>query len=82
MNQYNSLNVELFNSQLNKLKPGIKTGTEATLNLTSNVTSESKDETIFQLQLSLTEKQVSRICKAFRNNSSLNIKLSTTNCLT
>ena len=32
MTQYNSLNVKLTNSQLNKLKSGIRNGTEVTLN--------------------------------------------------
>ena len=34
--QYNSLNVKLSNSQLNKLKSGIRNGIEVTLNLSSN----------------------------------------------
>ena len=33
MSQYNTLNVKLSNSQLNKLKSGTKNGTEVTLNL-------------------------------------------------
>ena len=33
MNQYNSVSVTLSNSHLNRLKLGIKNGTEATLNL-------------------------------------------------
>ena len=33
MSQYNILNVKLSNSQLDKLKSGIKNGTEATLKL-------------------------------------------------
>ena len=37
MTQYNTLNVKLSNSQLNKLKSGIKNGTEVTLNLSSNL---------------------------------------------
>ena len=37
MTQYNKLNVKLSNSRLNKLKPGIKNGTEGTLNLSSNL---------------------------------------------
>ena len=31
MTQYNTLNVKLFNSQINKLKSGIKDGTEVIL---------------------------------------------------
>ena len=37
MTQYNTLNVKLSNSQLNKLKSGTKHGTEITLKLSSNV---------------------------------------------
>ena len=37
MTQYNTLNVKLSNSQLNKSKSAIKNGTEATLNLSSNL---------------------------------------------
>ena len=33
MTQYNTLNVKLFNLPLNKLKLGIKNGTEVFLNL-------------------------------------------------
>ena len=33
MTQYNTLNVKLSNSQLNKLKSAIKNGTEVILNL-------------------------------------------------
>ena len=33
MNQYNSLNVKLSNSQLNKLKSGMKDGTEVILKI-------------------------------------------------
>ena len=45
MTQYNTLNVKLSNSQLNKLKSGIKNGVELTLNLWSNVVGNSNDET-------------------------------------
>ena len=37
MTQYNTLNVKLSHSQLNKLKSAIKIGTEVTLNLSSNI---------------------------------------------
>ena len=37
MTQYNTLNVKLSNSQLNKLKSAIKSETEITLNLSSNL---------------------------------------------
>ena len=36
MTQYNTLNVKVFDSKLNKLKSRIKNGTEVTLNLPSN----------------------------------------------
>ena len=41
MIQYNSLNVKLSNSQLDKLKSGIKNGTEVILNLSSNAFGKS-----------------------------------------
>ena len=76
MTQYNTINLKLSNSQLNKLKSGIKNGTEVTLNFSSNVTSNSNDETNFPHKLLLTNTHVSRPPKAFVNNSSVNIKLS------
>ena len=47
MTQYNALNVKLSNSQLNKLKSGIKNGTEVNLNLLLNVVGDSNDDTYF-----------------------------------
>ena len=47
MAQYNTSNRKFFNSQLNKLKGGIKNHTEVTLNLSSNVIDGSNDETNF-----------------------------------
>ena len=35
MTKYNTSNVKLFNSQLTRLKSGIRNGTEVTLNLSS-----------------------------------------------
>ena len=61
MNQYNTLDVKLFNSQLNKLKLGIKNVTRVTLNLSSNVVSDSYDETNFLHKLLLTNTQVSKL---------------------
>ena len=37
MTQYNTSNVKLSNPQLNKLKSGVKNGTEVTLNLSLNL---------------------------------------------
>ena len=55
MTQYNTLNVELFNSQLNELKSRIKNGTEVTLKLSSNVVGDSNDENNFPHKLLLTK---------------------------
>ena len=46
MTQYNTLNVRFSNSQLNKLKSGIKNSTEVTLKILLNVVGESNDENI------------------------------------
>ena len=69
----------MSNSQLNKLKPGIKNGTEVTLKISSNVVGDSNDENNFLHKLLLTNSinsQGSRIRKIFANGSSANIKLS------
>ena len=68
----------MSNSQLNKLKSGIKNGTEATLKISSNVAGYSNDENNFPHKLLLTNTQVSKLRKAFTNGSSANIKLSKT----
>ena len=49
MTQYNILNVKLSNSQLKKLKSGIKNGTEVTLNLSLNFVSDSKFQSFVEL---------------------------------
>ena len=76
MTKYNTLNIKLFNLQLNNLKSGIKNGTEVSLNLSSNVANDSNDETNLPHKLSLTNTHIARICKAFANSSSTNIKFS------
>ena len=78
MNQYNTFNVKLSSSQLNKLKSAIKKGRQVTLNLSSNIIGDSNDENNFPHKLLLTNAQVLRLRKAFANNSSANIKLSKT----
>ena len=78
MTQYNILKVKLSNSQFNKLKLGLKNGTEITLKLSSNVVGDANDENNFPHKLLLTNTQVSRLHKVFANNSSANIKLSKT----
>ena len=62
---------------MNKLKLGIKNGTEVTLETSSNAIGDSNDENNFPHKL-LTNTQVSKLQKAFGNNSSANIKLSKT----
>ena len=44
MIQYNVLNVKVSNSQFNKLKSRIKSGTAVTLKLSSNVVGVSNNE--------------------------------------
>ena len=44
MTQYNTLIVKLSNSQLTKLKSGIKNGTEVVLKIFSNVVFNSRDK--------------------------------------
>ena len=68
----------MSNSQLNKLKSGIKNGTEVTLKFSLNVVGDSNDENNFLHSLSLTNVQVSRLRKAFPKGSPANIKLSKT----
>ena len=62
MTKCNSLNVELSNLQLNKLKSTIKNETEVVLRLSSNMIGNSDDETN----------------KDFAHNLATNIKLSRT----
>ena len=78
MTQYDTLNIKLFNSQMNKLKSGIKNVNEVTLKISSNVVGDSNNENNFPHKLLLTNTQVSRLCKAFANDSSANTKLSKT----
>ena len=78
MTQYNSLNVKLSNSQLNKLKSAIKNETEVVLRLSSNMIGDSNDETNFPIKLLLTDRQVTNIYKAFADHSSIDIKLAKT----
>ena len=78
MTQYNSLNVKLSNSQLNKLKYSIKNETNVVLRISSNMVGNSNDNTNFPHELLLTNRQVANIRKAFANHSSIDIKLSKT----
>ena len=76
MTQYNSLNVKLSNSQLNKFKSAIKNETEVVLRLSSNMIGDN--ETNFPQKLLLTNRQISNLRKAFANHLSADIKLSRT----
>ena len=67
MTQCNSLNVRLSNSKLNKLK--------------SDIISNSNDKTNFAHKCLLSNRQVAKLCKAFANISSTDIKLSKLNYL-
>ena len=73
MTQYNSLNVKLSNSQLNKFKSAIKNETEVVLRLSSNMVGD--DETNFPHKLLLTNRQVVNLRKAVENYISTDIKL-------
>ena len=65
MVQYNTLNVKLFNSQLNKLKSEIKNSTDITLKISSNDVGYSNDENNIPDKFLLTNSQVSKLRKAF-----------------
>ena len=78
MNQYNSLNIKLSNSQHNKLKSAINNETEVVLRLSSNMIGNSDDETNFSYKLLSTNRQAENLRKVFANNSSAKTKLSKT----
>ena len=75
MAQYKTLNIKMSNSQLNKLKSGIKNDTEVTLKLSSNVAGDCNYEINSPQKLLLTNTQVSKLRKGVANGSSANIKL-------
>ena len=66
MTQYNTLNVKLSNSQLNKLKSSIKNETKVTSDLSSYLIKNTNDKTNFSHKLVLTDMQVSEIVRLFR----------------
>ena len=78
MTQYNSLNVKLSNSQLDKLKSAVKNETDLILRLSPNMIGNSYDEANFSHKLLLTNRQVANLRKAFANCTSTDIKLSKT----
>ena len=75
MPQHNGLNVKLSSSQLDKVKSAIKKA-EAILRLSSNMMSNSNDETNFPHKSLLTNRQVPNLRKYFANYASSDIKLS------
>ena len=80
MTQYNTFNVKLSNSQLNKLKLEMKNGTE----ITSSTSSSNKFlqmllvillmKVIFRISCYQINTQVSKLRKTFGNGSSANIR--------
>ena len=78
MSQYNTLNVTLSNSQINKLKLGLKNGTKVTFKISSIVVGDSNYVNNFPRNILLPNTQVSKLRKGFANGSSVNIKLSKT----
>ena len=74
MTQYNSFNVRLLNSQLDKLKSAIKNETKIVLRLSSNMVGD--DEKNFLLKLLLINRQVANLRIVFENCLSTDITLS------
>ena len=77
MAQYNSLNVKLSNSQLNKLKSAINNETKVVLR-SSNMIGNSDDKINLPQKLLLTNRQVANLRKAFVNYLSTDIQLAQT----
>ena len=73
MTQYNSVNVNLSDSQLKKLKSVTKNETRINLRLSSNMLSRSNNETGLQDELLLTKRQIANLHKAFTINFLSNI---------
>ena len=74
MTQYNSLNVRVSDSQLNKLKSVIENETDIVLRISSGMVGNSNDNANFPHKLLLTDRQVANIRKAFSNNLSTDFK--------
>ena len=78
MTQYNTLNVRLPNSHLNKLESGEKNWNEVTLNLSSNLIGNANNVANRSHKLLLNDIKIPRLLKAVANGSSANIKFSKT----
>ena len=76
MTQYNSLNVKLSNSQLNKFKSSVKNEVEVFLRLSSHMIGDHEKN--FPHKSLLTNTKVSNLRKAFAYHLSADIKLSKT----
>ena len=75
MTQYSTVNVKSSNSQLKRLKSGIKKWYWSIFK-SFIIKCDSKDETNFPQKLLWTNTQVLRLCKAFLNGLSANVKFS------
>ena len=76
MTQYNRVNVKLSTSELNKLNSAIKNKNDVVIRLSLNMTGNSNDKGNFPHELLLSNGEALSICKAFANNSSVDIKFS------
>ena len=76
MTQYNSLNIKLSNSQINKLKSAIKNEVDGILRLSPNMVGNSNKETNFSHKLLLTNRQMLSLRKALNNHTSADTKFS------
>ena len=72
------MNLKLSISQLNKLRSAVKNETDVILRLSSNMISNSDDETNFPHKLLLTNRQVTNLREAFGNHTLTDIRLSKT----
>ena len=70
------MNVKLSTSQLNKLNSATKNKNDVVIRLSLNMIGDSNDKGNFPHELLQTNRQVSSVCKAFANNSSVDIKFS------
>ena len=66
MTQYDTLNVKLSNSQLNKLKSGIKNGSQVTLNISSNIKSFKAFVNVSSNSIKFSKTQLSKIVQVGR----------------
>ena len=70
------MNLKRSNSQLNESKSVKQNESDVVLRLSSNMISNSKDETNFPHKLLLINREVANLCKGFANWTLANVKLS------